>query len=893
MKPTHPFCYLLLPFLLLLAPAARAQPALHAESGDMFVDDHGVLRWQKTKHEVALFGVNYTAPFAYSYRAIARTHTVTHEQAIDQDVYHLSRLGVDAFRLHVWDVEITDTLGNLQQNDHLRLLDYLITKLKARGIKIILTPIAYWGNAYPEPTNTGPGFSGIYDKGRAYTNPRAIRAQENYLGQFLNHRNQYSGLLNREDPDIIAFEVCNEPHYHLPLAPVTDFANRMVAAMRATGYHKPIFYNIAESPAVKDAILDANVQGLTFQWYPEGLVAGHELKGDFLPYVDQYPLPYKGDARFERRAKMVYEFESADVLQPIMYPFMARSFREAGMQWATQFAYDPLALAYANTEYQTHYLNLAYTPAKALSMLIASRVFHAVQRGQSFGRYPADTVFGAAHVSYRQQLSEWNAPEEFLYTANTRSQPVRPAALQHLAGVGSSGVVQYGGSGAYFLDKVAPGVWRLELMPDATQIRDPFETASPSKTVTQISWNEQSVAISLPDLGADFQVKGVNEHNALGGQTLTSRNDLHLPPGTYLLTSFRQLGTTLTPQAVQAALGSTQLNEFVAPPATPGPAQVRHQPLAQATAGQPLTITATVAGAGPADSIFLVARHFYGPGRTLPMQRTGAGTVAATVPAALTYAGLLRYWIVLKAAPGRGQEASVHDARQDATTQPGNPALTFPGAQPGSPRNWDFADAAHWEVPLVAATAPLPLFAAATDRGSVEAQGIGYGTAWVDYPTTAAGNVALRLVVAPPRPGQPALAPGPAACLRVYTGSKAAGRVADLNNFKELVIKGQTNQPGVTQLRVVLVTKDAAAYAATVVLSANASEVRVPLSSLQSAPLLLSPRPYPGFLPLTFSPATRPAFRLANVEVLQLVLDAPAAPLTEQLRVDVESVELR
>ncbi|RZJ59363.1 MAG: hypothetical protein EOO58_04110, partial [Hymenobacter sp.] len=157
---------------LLLLPlsslSARAQVP-PTPTGDVFVDARGVLRWQKSKQEVALFGVNYTAPFAYSYRALSQAGTPPQE-AIDQDVYHLSRLGVDAFRLHVWDIEITDTAGNLQQNEHLRLLDYLITKLKERNIKIILTPIAYWGNAYPEPKNTGTGFSSIYDKGQAYTN---------------------------------------------------------------------------------------------------------------------------------------------------------------------------------------------------------------------------------------------------------------------------------------------------------------------------------------------------------------------------------------------------------------------------------------------------------------------------------------------------------------------------------------------------------------------------------------------------------------------------------------------------------------------------------------------------------------------------------------------------
>ena len=65
-----------------------------------------------------------------------------------------------------------------------------------------------------------------------YTNPRAIRVQENYLAQFLNHRDTYTERLNREDLDIIAFELCNEPCYRKPEAEITAFADRMMAAMR-------------------------------------------------------------------------------------------------------------------------------------------------------------------------------------------------------------------------------------------------------------------------------------------------------------------------------------------------------------------------------------------------------------------------------------------------------------------------------------------------------------------------------------------------------------------------------------------------------------------------------------------------------------------------------------
>lgn len=45
------------------------QPIGREPSGNIFVDKKGVLRWENGQQEMALFGVNYTTPFAYSYRA--------------------------------------------------------------------------------------------------------------------------------------------------------------------------------------------------------------------------------------------------------------------------------------------------------------------------------------------------------------------------------------------------------------------------------------------------------------------------------------------------------------------------------------------------------------------------------------------------------------------------------------------------------------------------------------------------------------------------------------------------------------------------------------------------------------------------------------------------------
>ncbi|MGZ3882050.1 MAG: hypothetical protein ACXVBF_11955, partial [Flavisolibacter sp.] len=99
------------------------------KSNLVYVDKKGVLRYTRDNKEASFFGVNYTVPFAYSYRA-HKALNVDLEKAIQQDVYQMARLGLDAFRVHVWDTEISDSAGNLLENEHLRLFDFLLSELK-------------------------------------------------------------------------------------------------------------------------------------------------------------------------------------------------------------------------------------------------------------------------------------------------------------------------------------------------------------------------------------------------------------------------------------------------------------------------------------------------------------------------------------------------------------------------------------------------------------------------------------------------------------------------------------------------------------------------------------------------------------------------------------------
>jgi len=54
---------------------------------------------------------------------------VDREKAVDADAYHLSRMSANAYRIHVWDVEISDSIGNLLENDHLEIFDFFLPAL--------------------------------------------------------------------------------------------------------------------------------------------------------------------------------------------------------------------------------------------------------------------------------------------------------------------------------------------------------------------------------------------------------------------------------------------------------------------------------------------------------------------------------------------------------------------------------------------------------------------------------------------------------------------------------------------------------------------------------------------------------------------------------------------
>src|SRR5438046_6837167 len=140
-----------------------------------------------------------------------------------------------------------------------------------------------------------------------------------------------------------------------------------------------------------------------------------------------------------------------------------------------------LQTASRNLGWQTHYLNLVYTPRKAMSAIIAAEAMRRLPRLRSYGPYPENARFGDFHVSYIGDLGELVARDALLYAGSTQAAPPDRGALRRIAGCGSSPVVSYEGEGIYFLDTVPPGVWPLRVCADSLPGAAPFEPARPGQ----------------------------------------------------------------------------------------------------------------------------------------------------------------------------------------------------------------------------------------------------------------------------------------------------------------------------------------------------------------------------------------------------------------------------
>lgn len=824
--------------------------AQNQDSKYVFVDKKGVMRWQNTNKEVNGFGVNYTVPFAHAYRSAIKMG-IDPKKAIDNDVYHFSRLGFDLFRVHVWDTQISDTLGNLIANKHLDAFDYLVAKLKEKNINFVITPIAFWGNGWPEPDTYSPGFSHKYGKDNCLTNPEAIKAQENYLAQFLNHINPYTKIAYKNEPHIIAFEVSNEPHHRGKPEDVTKFIKGMVAAIKSTGTKKPIFYNITHAVQLNEAYFEAGINGGTFQWYPTGLGYQQELSGNLLPNVNDYNIPFNATIKKYGGAKLVYEFDAADVGKSYIYPAMARSFRTAGIQIATHFSYDPTFMAYANTEYNTHYMNLIYTPQKALSLMICSEVFREIPMNKDFGKFPQNTNFGEFSVNYLADLAEYNADEKLIYTNNTNAKPKNEEKLTQIAGFGNSEIVKYDGLGAYFLDKISQGVWRLEVLPDAVWVENPFGRNSLQKTVGVLKWETWKMNITLNNLGPNFKVEAINEGNQFS--TIVDETSFLIAPGTYILTK-----NNITNSFLPSANWKTgKLSDYFAPNTTVDKVYFKHTPLKEISEGKAFEISAQLIAPNTPHKVELWAFKGYKP-QVINMVRSGYN-YTATVPDEMIETGYFNYYIIAKFS---------------------DKSITYPANLEGEPFDWNFYDRKPFEVAVVPKTNPIFLFNAKSDADLLVKE---WRNSFKLIPTKNENEAAFEINIEKlfvPDAENTNATPIYDYTFKHFLIEKIKGRKEDLLQKQTIVFYGNSLNNKPCKLQIAFVMNDGNAYGDIIEIGTTLKNYTIPIQNLKPVKTVTLPRPYPSFLPYYLAHNLASPFDIEKIESIQFSI-GPEIPTNE------------
>jgi hypothetical protein len=358
-------------------------------------------------------------------------------------------------------------------------------------------------------------------------------------------------------------------------------------------------------------------------------------------------------------------------------------------------------------------------------------------------------------VSYKEQLCEMNSTDEFYYSASTSTKPKNLSMLKHVAGVGSSSVVAYSGTGAYFLDKINDGVWRLEIMPDAIQIRDPFEKASPKKEVTRIEWKKNQMKLLLPQLGNEFDVTAINDGNTY--KTIVNNQSFIIQPGTYIVTKKK---AQYQPSSLNFWFGQIKMNEYVAPKPLFNELYIAHDALPEVSAGKEFEISATVVGVDTSDKISVELRNSSNKWRTLQLQQIAPNDYRVKVAADMVTPGVINYRIIVK--------------------KLNEQFFVFPGNHKGDPYAWDAFKNESWQTFVATENTPLILFDATTDKNYINTYNPDWRNNIIEYVTIDKPNE-LVLSATMQKPTQ-----GKIMGFEIYFADKTSGRKSELNSFKKI-----------------------------------------------------------------------------------------------------------
>jgi hypothetical protein len=242
---------------------------------------------------------------------------------------------------------------------------------------------------------------------------------------------------------------------------------------------------------------------------------------------------------------------------------------------------------------------------------------------------------------------------------------------------------------------VRPGLWRLEVYPDAVPVRDPFEPPSAGKIVTRVISRAWPMVIALPDLGGAFTVQPLTASGASGASGApperAAGGRFTVTPGVYLLSATGPVD----PATLPASVGHVGMAEYHAPPPDSLPPSVESLAAPEFVTGREAELRARIVDRTPPDSAVLLIRPVAGDGYHAYAMRPASGyEYAATIPAGALREGPHEFVITLFR---------------------GDTAVTFPGGLHQRPGDWNYDDRTAWTLNVVGPKTPLRLFDPAAD----------------------------------------------------------------------------------------------------------------------------------------------------------------------------------
>ncbi len=434
------------------------------------------------------------------------------KKVIDEDFMDFPHLGVNIIRITLTPSRMTDKEGNIVENTYVKLLDYLLFKCRNEGIYVHLTlatdtgkPPYEKGSFAADNVDFGSNEENSKFSGRKLSHmiysPEKRGIFLKYVKNLFSRVNKFTGTRYADEDFFALVEIINEPpvlkRRMLDYAPfastmalyksflkeneladtqeafetfagkrVKSFIDGVCEAVKSARRKTPVFWSynwrgfMADKQWLHLAVCESLADGVSYCLYPgqddfpskpDWLNLPEFTGKNYLPYIAATPKYIQEvlDAKKRGKAVAVYEFETWCNRSGYLYPAMSALFKSTGAQTACMWTYVPRAAA----EYNfclTHFLNIHFTPKKALSFIIGAKAFsHASD--PIFNEDKTVCDFGIGESFFETKSSYALLDGKFFCVGNPPSLPDEKdiSGIYSFTCCGDNAFTQYGGNGIY------------------------------------------------------------------------------------------------------------------------------------------------------------------------------------------------------------------------------------------------------------------------------------------------------------------------------------------------------------------------------------------------------------------------------------------------------------